>query len=89
MRCGPKRSEKSAFRKRDGFPVADDEVVDEAHIDERERFSEAVGDGAVGRAWLCYAAGMIVGTYDRRRVMSERPAHDDARIDGGAVQGAL
>ena len=31
---------------------------------------------------------MILGTYDRRRVMSERPAHDDARIDGSAVQGA-
>ena len=53
------RSEKSALGEGDGFPVADDEVVDEAHVDERERFGDALGDGAVGRAWLCHAAGML------------------------------
>ena len=46
------RSEKAARGEGDGFPVADDEVVDEAHVDERERFGEALGDGAVGEAGL-------------------------------------
>ena len=59
MRGASERSEESALRERDGFPVADDEMVDEAHVGERERFGEAPGDGAVGRAWLCYAARVL------------------------------
>ena len=53
-RCAPGeesvRSEEPQLGKRGAFPVADDEVVDEAHVDERERFGEALGDGAVGAA---------------------------------------
>ena len=33
-------SEQAALGEGDRFPVADDEMVDEANIDERERFGE-------------------------------------------------
>ena len=48
----PVRSEQPSLGEADRFPVADDEVVDEAHVDERERFGEPLGDGAIGNTWL-------------------------------------
>ena len=64
-------------------------MVDEAHVDERERFGEALGDGAVGEAGLRNARRMSVPDHEGGGVVHQRPAHHDARMDGGAIHGAI
>ena len=51
-RHGESRLQPAALGKRYDFPVTDDEVVDEANVNECERLGEALGDGAVGAAGL-------------------------------------
>jgi len=83
------RSEQAQFLERRAIPVAHDEVIEEPHIDERERPGKAAGEVAVGGAWSCNTAGMIVATDDRPGVVPERAAHDGAWIHVGAVHGAV
>ena len=83
------RSEKSSLGEGDGFPVADDEVVDEAHVDERECFGEPLGDGAVGNTWLRNALRVSVRHHEGAGVVHQRAAHHDARMDGGAVHRSI
>ena len=52
-------SEESALGEGNGFPFADHEMVDKAHVDERERFGEAFGDGALGDAGFRNAQGVL------------------------------
>ena len=57
--------------------------------DERERFSEALGDGAVGEAGLRNTRRMSVPDHEGGGVVRQRPAHHDARMDGGAVHRSI
>ena len=71
-KSGPARSEETAFGEADHLPVADDEVVDEAHVDECERLGEALGEDAVGGAGLRNSRGMSMGNHERAGVVRVR-----------------
>ena len=60
-------------------------MVDEADGDERERFGEPLGDGAIGDTWLRNARRMPVPDDEGGGVVHQRAPHHDARMDGGAI----
>src|SRR5690606_14580007 len=90
-RRGFRRSHKlhpAAGGEGDGRAVADDEVVEQADVDQRQGLLEARGDRAVRGAGLGAAAGMVVPDDHRRRVAGQRVAHHFARMHLRAVHGA-
>src|SRR5690606_38978351 len=56
----PSLSHPPARRERDRCAVADHEVVEQAHVHQRQRLLELGGHRAVGGAGLGIAAGMVV-----------------------------
>ena len=86
---GASRLQPPAFGERNHLPVTDDEVVDEAHVNEREGLGEALGDDPVGGAGLGDPAGMLVERDERGGVVHHRPPHDDPGMRGSAVDGPL
>jgi len=47
-----KRSEQSTFGERHADTVADDDVIEEADVDEGQRLLDALGDEFVGLTWF-------------------------------------
>ena len=64
--------------------VADDEVVEDPDVEERERFLEAAGDELVGLAGLGNAGRVIMEEDHGGGVGLEHHARDLARVYGGA-----
>jgi hypothetical protein len=53
-----------------GDGLADDQVVEHAHVDQRQRLGEAAGDGLVGAGGLGRTAGVVVRQDDCRCLTS-------------------
>jgi hypothetical protein len=67
--------------------AGNDQMVEQADIDERQRAREFGRDAAVGFTRLAVAGRVIVAQYDGRGVVVEGPLHDLPRIHGRAVDG--
>ena len=52
-------SEQSALGKRDGLAAGDDDVIEHADIDQRQRLAQPPGDEFVCLAWLCRTRWML------------------------------
>ena len=68
--------------------VANDDVVEHAHVDEREGFAQAPGDVLVGLAGLGNAGGVVVGEDRRCGVVVQGTTHDLARVHARPVDAA-
>ncbi len=68
--------------------AADDQMVEDAHVDERERALQRRGQELVGARRLGRTRRMVVGEDDRGRADLERALDDLARIDAGLRQRA-
>ena len=64
-------------------------MIQQPHLHQGQRLLQARGDGAVGGGGLGISRGMVVADDHRRGVVGQRPAHDFARVDLGAVDRAL
>lgn len=67
---------------------ADDDVIEHAHIDKRQRIGQAAGQHPVGPGGLRYARGMIVDHDQRRGIATERRLDDFTGMDARPVDGA-
>ena len=63
-------------------------MVENPHVDERQRVAQAVGDELVGLRRLGHARGVVVGEDHGGRVAAQRFLDHLAGVDGGAVDGA-
>jgi len=68
--------------------VADDDVVEDAHVEKRQRLLQPARDELVRLAGLEHAGGVVVRQDYRRGVVRERLAQDLARVHAGTVDGA-
>lgn len=82
-------SDPAALGHRDGPPVADHEMVEQAHIDQGQGLLELDGELAVGGAGFGDAARVVVRHQHGRGVAAQGLLHEDARVHAGAVDGAL
>jgi len=64
-----------------GAIAADDDVIHQTHIDERERLLEFLGDAPVRHACCGVAAGVIVRDDDRCRIQSQCFLEHFARVE--------
>ena len=55
--------------------VPNDDVVEDPHIHERERFLESPRDQLISLAWLCHAGRVIVGHNLPIRPASSAPVY--------------
>ena len=78
-------SNKSPFRKRAGAPSADDEVIQNPDVDQRQCVAKPLGDELIRLARLSHSARMIVRKDHRGRVVSQSALHDFARMNARAV----
>ena len=65
---------------------ADDEVIEDADIEERERRLEAPRDRLIRRAGLCSAGGAVVQEDHSSGIRLEDDARDLARMHRGALR---
>ena len=65
--------------------VTDDQVIEDADIDELQGFAQATGQELVGLGRFCNSAGVIVVHDDRGGVGIEYYTDYFARVDGSAV----
>jgi len=63
---------KSYLGERYRFAAGDDDVVEEADVDQRQRFFQASGDQVVGMGWLGHSRRMVVGDEYRGCVLGQR-----------------
>ena len=56
---GLRRSDKSELSERAVLPVGDDEMIEQAHLDQRQGPVELLGDAAVGLERFGHAAGVL------------------------------
>ena len=82
------RSQQPPLGKRHAGPVADDDVVEHAHVDQCEGLAQAPGDVLVGLAGLGHARGVVVGEDGRGRVVVQGAAHYLAGVHARAVDAA-
>ena len=68
-----------------GLALADDQVIEHAHVDETNRIGNARCDGSVGGARLGNAGGMIVGQDDRGAVEFQAAPDDFTRMYLGGI----
>lgn len=68
--------------------VADHEVVEHPHLDQRQGILERAGQLAVGLARLGDPRRMVVGEDQRRGVVRQGALDHLAGVDAGAVDGA-
>ncbi len=85
-RC--QRLNQPPFRKGQPLPLADDEVIQHAHVDQRQGLLEPLGDADVGLTGLRDPGRMVVGQDDRRRVMFQDDPDHFPGVDMGPVDGA-
>src|SRR5271169_1149160 len=69
-------------------PVADDDVIQQADVHQREGLADTLGDQLGGLTGLGYARGVIVGDDHRRRISLQRLLDDFPRMHAGAVDRA-
>jgi hypothetical protein len=81
-------SDKSIFGERVAPVRADDDVVENSHIDEGQRTLDRVRDRAIRHRRFWRAGWVIVREDDRGGVHLYRALQDLARIDGGLRQGS-
>ena len=80
-------SQKSRFREgKDG--LGDDQMIEDAHVNERQSLHETPRDGLVRLTRLCEPRGMVMKQDQGSGVMSQSGLHDLARIDRGIRDGA-
>ena len=82
------RSDKSTFRERHAHAVADDDVVEQTDVDQRERLLDPHRDEFVGLAGLGDAGGMIVRHDERRRIALQSAFDDFSGVHTGTVDRA-
>src|SRR6266850_2260155 len=73
-------SDKSTFGKRNEPSRGEDQVIDDAHVDQCQRVSQRAGQQLVRATWLGGTRWMVVREKARRRAMPQRGAHDFARV---------
>ena len=88
MRIRSRRLQQTVFAEGEALAVADDDVVEDAHVEERECLLQAARDELVRLAGLEDAGRVVVGEYHRCRIVRERLAQDLTRVHAGAVDGA-
>ena len=76
------------FGKQIGGHASNNNVIQDADIDQLERTLQSARDSAVGFARLRVAARVVVVADHRGRVMAQRLLHDLARIRRGMGQRA-
>ena len=81
-------SDPPSFREGDGIGVADDHVVENTDIDQGQGLLEPVGDLAVSRRRFRRSGWVVVGEYDRRRIMMESADDDFPDVDGAGAAAA-
>ena len=69
--------------------VAHDQVIEHAHIDDRQDLGERPGQFDILAAWHNAARGVVVRQDDRRGVQPQRLLDDLARVDRGPVDRAV
>src|SRR3954468_4899582 len=75
--------EQAAFSERHRFGTCDDEMIQYADIDQRERLLQRLGQKFVGAAGFGNPGGVVVGEDHRRGVVSQRGLNDLAGVDAG------
>src|ERR1700675_2534174 len=80
--------QKSRFGERHRGTVADDDVIEQADVDQRERFLDSLGDQFVGLTRFGDAGRVIVRDDDRGRIALQSQLDDFARMHAGAVDRA-
>ena len=78
---------KSTFRERHAGPVADDEVIKHADVDEREGILQTPRDELIRRARLCHTGGVVVRKDNRCGIVRQSLLHDFARMNARAIDG--
>ena|ERR1700722_4177072 len=81
-------SDKSTFSQRYAGAVADNDVIQQPDVDQRERLLDALGDEFIRLARLGNSRWMIVRNDDRRRIALQRQLDDLARVHARAVNRA-
>src|SRR5271154_3419447 len=79
---------KPAFRQRHVDAVPDDDVIQEANVDQREGLLHSLGDQLIRLAGLGDARRMIVSDDDGGAIALQRMLDDLARMHAGAVDRA-
>ena len=79
-------SNKSALRQRNIGPVANDDVIQQPDVDQRQRLFDPLGDQFVRLAGLGDPGGVIVGDDDGRAITLQCMLHDLARMHAGALR---
>ena len=69
--------------------VGDDEMIEQAHVDQRQGPVELLGDVAVGFGRLRHAGRMVMEEHHGGGVLLQRLLHDDPRVHGRPVDGAM
>lgn len=62
------------------------EVIQDAHVDQRQRLHQRAGQGEIRFAGVGHAGRMVVGQQHAGRVVGQRFAHNLARVDAGVRQ---
>ena len=79
----------SALRKRHRGIATHDDVIDDLHVDECERFLEVLGQEPIGGTRFGDPAWMVMGEYDATRPVFDCLTDNLARIDAGLGPMAL
>src|SRR5699024_2092955 len=82
----PRPSDQPPRRHRSWFTGTDYNMVEHAYTDQLQCVAQLSGDVAVGRRWFGYAAWVVVGKDDGRRVVLKGRAYHFAGVDACAVQ---
>ncbi len=69
--------------------VADHNMIEHAHVNQRQRIFQALRDVAIGRTRFGHTGRMIVRKYNRRGIVLQRLANDFSRVHAGAVDGPV
>lgn len=81
-------SQESTFSEREFASLTDDQMIQDANVQERERVTQALRDELVRLAGLRHPGGVIVKQDHCGRVGLEDDACDFARMHRGTIYGA-
>jgi hypothetical protein len=81
-------SDPASFGQRNMPGRADNDMIEQANIDQRQGACKPFGDASIGLAWLAVSGRMVVAQDQRRGIVVQGTFQHFARVDRGAVERA-
>ena len=80
--------EQASIGQRHAGAVADNEVIQQPHVDQIERILDPARNELIGLTWFGHSGRVVMGQDYRCGIALERLFHDLAGVDGGIVDRA-